>query len=555
MVESGIKTKFVIVTGGVISSLGKGIFSASLGHLLKNAGLNVTIQKFDPYINIDPGTMNPFQHGEVFVTDDGAETDLDIGHYERFLSQNLSRHNNVTSGQVYWNVLNRERRGDYLGATVQVIPHITDEIKSSLTSLARELQPDVLIAEIGGTAGDIEGLPFLEAVRQFRNEMGPENVMIAHLTLVPYISTAGEVKTKPTQHSVKELRSIGIQPDMIVCRTEADLDNSVREKISLFCSVSPDMVIESKTCKSLYEVPILLKEQGTHKLVANRLGLHLSESDERCLENFVSILAKPDHVVKIGLAGKYIDLQDAYLSVNEALIHGGLANRARVEIDYVDSEKLHEITESDFDGIIVPGGFGSRGVDGKVEIVKWAREEKIPFFGICLGMQCAVIDVARHCCNLKGAHSTEFVPDTDHPVIDYLPDQRNVDKLGGTMRLGLYPARLKNESRLREIYGTEVIYERHRHRYEVNNTYRQLLEGGGLSLSGISLDGRYVEGVELPEHPWFIGIQYHPEFTSRPDRPHPLFASFIKAAVERKIARDTINKNNGNNSEEGNHVS
>jgi len=540
MADKDLKTKFVIVTGGVISSLGKGIFSASLGHLLKNAGLDVTIQKFDPYINIDPGTMNPFQHGEVFVTDDGAETDLDIGHYERFLGQNLSRHNNVTSGQVYWNVLNRERRGDYLGATVQVIPHITDEIKQSLTSLARELQPDVLIAEIGGTAGDIEGLPFLEAIRQFRNDMGPENVMIAHLTLVPYIPTAGEVKTKPTQHSVKELRSIGIQPDMIVCRTESPLSKGVIDKISLFCSVNPEMVIEARTCSSIYEVPLALKAQGTDKLIADRLGLKLNKVDDDCFAKFVSILNNPDNEVNIGLVGKYIDLQDAYLSVNEALVHGGLSNNVKVNIDYIDSETITENFLDSFDGVLVPGGFGNRGVDGKVEVIKEAREKKVPVFGICLGMQCMVIEAARNCCNLQDANSTEFAPDTKNPVIDYLPDQREQKELGGTMRLGLYPAQLKTGSKVREIYGLDVVYERHRHRYELNNTYRSILEDGGLSLSGISRDGRYVECVELTEHPWFLGIQYHPEFISKPDKPHPLFSSFIKAALKHKKGKSDV---------------
>ena len=537
------KTKFVIVTGGVISSLGKGIFSASIGHLLKSGGLKVTIQKFDPYINIDPGTMNPFQHGEVFVTDDGAETDLDVGHYERFLNQNLSRHNNVTAGQIYWQVLNKERRGAYLGGTVQVIPHITDEIKGSIRSLARELQPDVLIAEIGGTAGDIESLPFLEAVRQFRNEMGAENVMMVHLTLVPFIQTAGEPKTKPTQHSVKELRSIGIQPDMIVCRTDQPLNKSVRDKISLFCSVPPNMVVEAKTCRFLYEVPLALKEQGAHQLVAKRLGLKVKTSQEVGLNEIIDILSTPKEEVTVGLVGKYVDLHDAYLSVHEALLHGGLANKAKVNIRYVDSEKVgKKDCLKEYDGILVPGGFGHRGIEGKVEIISRAREEKIPFFGICLGMQCAVIDVARNLCNISEANSSEFDEDTKEPVIDYLPEQRDVDKLGGTMRLGLYPTRLVKDSRTRSIYGSEVIYERHRHRYEVNNTYRATLEGSGLSLSGISPDGRYVEVVELPNHPWFVGVQFHPEFLSRPSSPHPLFSSFIKACLERKKKKPKTGK-------------
>ncbi len=531
------QTKFVIVTGGVISSLGKGIFSASLGNLLKRYGKSVTIQKFDPYINVDPGTMNPYQHGEVFVTDDGTETDLDIGHYERFLDECMSHHNNVTAGKVYWHVISKERRGDYLGATVQVIPHITDEIKEHLRSLARELQPDVLIAEIGGTVGDIESLPFLEAMRQFQNEEGRENVMFVHLTLLPWIPTAGETKTKPTQHSVKDLRSIGIQPDMIVCRTERHVGDDIKEKISLFCNVPSRMVVESLTCSNIYRIPSVLEKQCIHELVAERLGFELDEPGKE--DPWLALLERMEKLegtVRIGLAGKYVRLKDAYLSVNEALYHAAVHHGVNMEIEYIDTEdggwNLDELARR-MDGLLVPGGFGDRGVEGKISLIEWARTANVPFLGLCLGMQCAVIEFARNVCDMKEAHSTEFAPDTPYPVIDFLPEQRNVSRKGGSMRLGIYPTRLSRDSRARALYGREVIYERHRHRYEFNNIYRNVIERHGMRLSGISLDNRYVEVVELPEHPFFIGVQYHPEFLSRPTRPHPLFCGFVEAALGR----------------------
>ncbi|MFO7152210.1 MAG: CTP synthase [Bacillota bacterium] len=530
-------TKFIFITGGVVSSLGKGITAASLGRLLKSRGLSVVMQKFDPYINVDPGTMSPYQHGEVFVTEDGAETDLDLGHYERFIDVNLTRDSNVTTGQIYWSVINKERRGDYLGATVQVIPHITNEIKERITRIARRSSPDVVITEIGGTVGDIESLPFLEAIRQFKADAGKENVLYIHVTLVPYLGSAGELKTKPTQHSVKELRSIGIQPDIIVCRTEKRLPVELKEKIALFCNVEPEAVIQNYDVKSIYEVPLILKEEGLDQVVAKKLGIDGRVADLAEWEALVKKAKNPSKKVNIALVGKYVELHDAYLSVAEALGHGGIANDARVEIKWVHSEKLEEdgidISEalSDADGILVPGGFGDRGIEGKIKAIRYARENKIPFLGICLGMQCAVIEFARNVCGLEGAHSAEFAPQTPHPVIDLLPEQKNVKEKGGTMRLGKYPCRLVAGTNSFEAYGEELIDERHRHRYEFNNEYREVLEKAGMVIAGQSPDGRLVEIIEVKDHPWFVGVQFHPEFKSRPNRPHPLFRDFVRAAL------------------------
>lgn len=533
-------TKFIFITGGVVSSLGKGITAASLGRLLKSRGLSVVMQKFDPYINVDPGTMSPYQHGEVFVTEDGAETDLDLGHYERFIDVNLTRDSNVTTGQIYWSVINKERRGDYLGATVQVIPHITNEIKERITRIARRSSPDVVITEIGGTVGDIESLPFLEAIRQFKADVGKENVLYIHVTLVPYLGSAGELKTKPTQHSVKELRSIGIQPDIIVCRTEKRLPVELKEKIALFCNVEPEAVIQNYDVKSIYEVPLILKEEGLDQVVAKKLGIDGRVADLAEWEALVKKAKNPSKKVNIALVGKYVELHDAYLSVAEALGHGGIANDARVEIKWVHSEKLEEdgidISEalSDADGILVPGGFGDRGIEGKIKAIRYARENKIPFLGICLGMQCAVIEFARNVCGLEGAHSAEFAPQTPHPVIDLLPEQKNVKEKGGTMRLGKYPCRLVAGTNSFEAYGEELIDERHRHRYEFNNEYREVLEKAGMVIAGQSPDGRLVEIIEVKDHPWFVGVQFHPEFKSRPNRPHPLFRDFVRAALMHK---------------------
>ncbi|MEK7861827.1 MAG: CTP synthase, partial [Chloroflexota bacterium] len=486
-------------------------------------------------INIDAGTMNPFQHGEVFVTDDGAETDLDIGHYERFLAQNLGRINNVTTGQIYWKVLNKERRGDYLGETVQVIPHVTDQIKQSIGLVAKQTKADVVIVEVGGTVGDIESLPFLEGIRQFALDQGRENAMFAHVTLVPCTSTSGEAKTKPTQHSVKELLSIGIQPDMIVCRTERALSREARNKISLFCNVSSDMVVEARTKRFLYEVPLALEKEGVREAVSRRLSLKVANKRNVQLEEIAERLRAPKNgSVTIGLVGKYVKLHDAYISVYEALTHGGIENNVRLDIDYISAENVdHEMDLAKYDGILIPGGFGERGVEGKIQMIKQAREVGIPFLGLCLGLQCAVIEYARHVCKLEGAHSTEFQKDAPHPVIDVIPDQRKIDKLGGTMRLGLYPAKLAKGSLVRSVYGSDLIYERHRHRYEVNNEYRKRLADSGLIFSGISPDESLVETIELKGHPYFVACQYHPEFLSRPTQAHPLFRSFVAACLSR----------------------
>ena len=529
-----MSTKYIFVTGGVVSSLGKGITAASLGQLLKARGLKVTIQKFDPYINVDPGTMSPYQHGEVFVTDDGAETDLDLGHYERFIDINLSKNSNVTTGKIYWTVLTKERRGDYLGATIQVIPHITNEIKERLMRSAKETSADVVITEIGGTVGDIESLPFLEAIRQVKYDVGYENVMYIHLTLLPYLHKAGELKTKPTQHSVKELREIGIQPDLIVCRTEKEISQDMKEKIALFCSVSPKNVIQNMDADTLYEVPLTLEKEGLAEKVCEFLKIECDAPDFTEWERIVEVEKNLKKHVKIALVGKYVELKDAYLSVAEALKHAGLANEVAIEIDWVHSEEITEETVDSMlkgvDGILVPGGFGFRGVEGKIEAVRYARENKIPFFGICLGMQMSVIEFARNVIGYKEAHSAELNGLTPVPVIDLMPEQHDVEDMGGTMRLGLYPCKIKSGTLAHKAYGEDLIYERHRHRYEFNNTYREEMISNGLILSGLSPDERLVEIVEIEDHPWFLAVQFHPEFKSRPTRSHPLFRDFIEAA-------------------------
>ncbi|AQT84837.1 CTP synthase PyrG [Paenibacillus larvae subsp. larvae] len=531
-------TKYIFVTGGVVSSLGKGITAASLGRLLKNRGLKVTIQKFDPYINVDPGTMSPYQHGEVFVTDDGAETDLDLGHYERFIDINLSKNSNVTTGKVYSSVITKERRGEYLGGTVQVIPHITNEIKDRVFRAGKEAQSDIVITEIGGTVGDIESLPFLEAIRQIKSDIGRENVMYIHVTLIPYIKAAGEVKTKPTQHSVKELRSIGIQPNVIVCRTEHALAEDLKHKIAQFCDVDANAVIECRDADTLYEVPMMLREQGLDDIVVNHLKLDKTDAPDMTeWEAMVKRVKSLEHTTEIAIVGKYVALHDAYLSVVESLGHAGIVNNTEVKIRWVNAEHLydHNVEEmlGGVDGILVPGGFGDRGIEGKVTAIRYARDKKIPFFGICLGMQVAVIEYARNVAGLDGANSSEINPTTPFPVIDLLPEQKDIENLGGTMRLGLYPCKLAEGSLARNCYQDELVYERHRHRYEFNNEYRERIESAGLKISGTSPDGRLVEIVEMPDHPWFLAVQFHPEFTSRPNRPQPLFREFVKAAFQR----------------------
>lgn len=530
-----VEKKYIFVTGGVVSSLGKGITAASLGRLLKMRGISVSIQKLDPYLNVDPGTMSPYQHGEVFVTDDGAETDLDLGHYERFIDINLTKHNNVTTGKVYWSVITKERRGDYLGGTVQVIPHITNEIKERVYRCAKSNDSEVVIVEVGGTVGDIESLPFLESIRQIKKEVGRENVMYIHLTLVPYIHAAGELKTKPTQHSVKELRSIGIQPNVIVCRTEHPWPDDLKDKIALFCDVDPRAVIQNSNASSIYEVPLLLAEQGLDQIVVETLGLKAEKADLTEWQDLVNRINHPEKKVTIGLVGKYIALQDAYLSVAESLRHAGIYHNAEVEIKWIQAEELNEdnVAEvlSSVNGILVPGGFGDRGVEGKILAIQYARENKVPFLGICLGMQCAVIEYARNVVGLAEAHSSEFAPDTPYPVIDLLPEQRDINEKGGTMRLGLYPCKTVAGSLAQKIYGDEIIYERHRHRYEFNNEFKKKLLDAGLKIGGTLPDGSLVEIVELEEHPWFIAAQFHPEFKSRPNRAHPLFREFVGAAL------------------------
>ncbi len=531
-------TKFVFVTGGVVSSLGKGITAASLGCLLKNRGLKVAIQKFDPYINIDPGTMSPYQHGEVFVTNDGAETDLDLGHYERFVDINLSKNSNVTTGKIYWSVLNKERKGDYLGGTVQVIPHITNEIKERIYRVARESHPDVVITEIGGTVGDIESLPFLEAIRQLKNDIGREHVMYIHVTLVPYLAASGEQKTKPTQHSVKELRSIGIQPNLIVCRSEKPISNDMKEKIAQFCDVDKDAVIQAIDADSIYKLPVMMQEEGLDEIVLQRLGLSAPKADMSEWKAMVDMMLNTKRQCTIAIVGKYVELPDAYLSVAEALRHAGAHHGSAVKIKWVNAEEIEEADAqtllADVDGILVPGGFGNRGIEGKISAITFAREHKIPFLGICLGMQCAVIEFARNVCGMDNANSTEFDLESAYPVIDLLPEQKDVADKGGTMRLGISPAKVSEGSKAYSAYGEEIIYERHRHRYEVNNQYREQLEAQGMVFSGTSPDGRLVEISELQDHPWFVASQFHPEFKSRPNRPHPLFYNFVGAVLRTK---------------------
>lgn len=529
--------KFIFVTGGVVSSLGKGITAASLGRLLKSRGLKVAIQKFDPYINMDPGTMSPYQHGEVFVTDDGAETDLDLGHYERFIDINLSKSSNVTTGKIYWSVVSKERKGDFLGGTVQVIPHITNEIKSRVYRVVKESNPDVVITEIGGTVGDIESLPFLEAIRQMKSDIGRENVMYIHVTLVPYLRAAGELKTKPTQHSVKELRSIGIQPDVIVCRSEMPLSKDMEEKLALFCDIDKDAVIQAVDASSIYEVPLLLEKEGLDDIVIERLRLECGEADMTEWREIVKKIKNPRHCTTIAIVGKYVELHDAYMSVAESLRHAGLFHDSAIDIKWVNAEDLEKADSldemlSDIDGILVPGGFGDRGIEGKIRAIQYAREKKVPFLGICLGMQCAVIEFARNVAGMKKANSSEFDQRTPYPVIDILPEQKDIEDKGGTMRLGLYPCKMLEDTVTYRSYQDEIIYERHRHRFEFNNEFRPKLVAKGLKISGTSPDGRLVEIIELPDHPWFVGTQFHPEFKSRPNRPHPLFRDFVGSALK-----------------------
>lgn len=533
-----MRTKFIFVTGGVLSSLGKGLAAASIASLLECRGLRVTNQKLDPYINVDPGTMSPFQHGEVFVTDDGAETDLDLGHYERFTSTRMGRNNNLTAGQVYFSVISKERKGEYLGKTVQVIPHITNEIKDYIKVAASGF--DVAIVEIGGTVGDIESLPFLEAIRQFRNEAGRENAIFIHLTWVPYIKTAGEVKTKPTQHSVKALREIGIQPDILLCRAENPLSEAIKAKISLFCNVEVAAVFTAKDVDCIYEVPLFFHREGLDEKIVELLNIWTGRPHLGEWESVVNKIKNPLHVVSIAIVGKYVDLADSYKSLNEALIHGGISNDCRVKLLYVDSEKIEqEGINNKFDGvegILVPGGFGHRGIEGMIRAVQYARINHIPFFGICLGMQMAVVEYARNVCHLPNANSSEFDQKTKYPVIDLLPEQKNVIEKGATMRLGAYPCLLEKESFAFDAYGEREIEERHRHRYELKNDFKDVLTQNGLFVSGISPDGRLGEIVEVKDHPWFLGCQFHPEFKSRPTQPHPLFSKFIKASLANKKA-------------------
>lgn len=529
-------TKYIFVTGGVVSSLGKGITAASLGRLLKNRGLKVTIQKFDPYINVDPGTMSPYQHGEVFVTDDGAETDLDLGHYERFIDINLSKNNNVTTGKIYSTVISKERRGEYLGGTVQVIPHITNEIKDRVFRAGKEAGSDVVITEIGGTVGDIESLPFLEAIRQIKSDIGRDNVMYIHVTLIPYIKAAGEVKTKPTQHSVKELRSIGIQPNVIVCRTEHPLASDLKRKIAQFCDVEADAVVECRDASTLYEVPLNLQAEGLDEYVVKHLKLQVGPPDMTEWTALVDRVKSLKRTTEIAIVGKYVALHDAYLSIVESLSHAGFDADAEVKVRWVNAEEVTPANVNEMlggvQGILVPGGFGDRGIEGKVTAIRYARESGIPFFGICLGMQVAVVEYARGMAGLDGANSSEIHPATPYPVIDLLPEQKDIEDLGGTMRLGLYPCKLVPGSLASQCYGEELVYERHRHRYEFNNEYRERIESAGLRISGTSPDGRLVEMIELPDHPWFLAVQFHPEFTSRPNRPQPLFREFVKASLK-----------------------
>lgn len=537
-----LKQKFIFVTGGVVSSIGKGLTAASLGSLLEARGHRVTIMKFDPYLNVDPGTMSPFQHGEVYVTEDGAETDLDLGHYERFTQAVMTRSNSVSTGQIYDTVLSRERRGDYLGGTVQVIPHITEEIKARIYEAGQG--SEVVIVEIGGTVGDIEGQPFLEAIRQMRNDVGPNNSVLVHVTYVPYIAAAGELKSKPTQHSVKELREIGLQPDFLVCRSEKHIDDNLKAKIGLFCSVRPEHVINAQDSQFIYEVPCVLHGEKLDKLVVDKLGLTPGKASVRGWQSIVKTLKNPNHIAKVGVVGKYVDLKESYKSLHEALVHGGVANKARVEITYVDSEKVNEKTVhsllGDVDAILVPGGFGTRGVEGKITAIKFAREKRKPFFGICFGMQLAAIEFARNVCGIKDATSREFAGDGKRRgsfVIDSMVEQRGLVNKGGTMRLGAFPCHLMAGSRALQVYKNPNIMERHRHRFEFNNKYKALFAKNGMAASGICKERDLVEIVELPDHPWFIGVQFHPEFKSKPLAPHPLFTQFVKAALRSQAGK------------------
>lgn len=538
-----MSTKYIFITGGVVSGLGKGITAASLGRLLKARGLKITAQKLDPYLNVDPGTMNPVQHGEVFVTDDGAETDLDLGHYERFIDESLSQNSNLTSGRVYWKVISDERKGVYGGQTIQIIPHVTNEIKRYIQHNA-DTGADICLVEIGGTVGDIESQPFLEAIRQFAVDVGRENCLFIHVTLVPYLAASDELKSKPTQHSVKEMLSIGIRPDIIVCRTEHPLTEDIKNKIALFCDVSKDCVIENNNCDILYAVPMMLKEQKMDEVVIKKLGLNCGEPDLTDWEAMLDALRHPKQTVKIAMVGKYVELHDSYISVNEALKHGGIETRSAVDIKWIDSESLEkegaDINEilGDMDGILVPGGFGSRGIEGKIKACEYARTHNVPYLGICLGMQIAIIEFARNVLGLKDANSAEINPETPYPVIDILPEQKDVTDMGGTMRLGQYPCSLNPESKAYELYGASMIYERHRHRYEVNNDYRTDLLKGGMIFAGTSPDNHIVEMVEIPSHPWFVAGQFHPEFKSRPNKPHPLFRGFVTASLKHKNSKN-----------------
>jgi CTP synthase len=532
-------TKYIFITGGVVSGLGKGIVAASLGRLLRARGLSVSIQKFDPYINVDPGTMSPYQHGEVFVTVDGAETDLDLGHYERFIDTNLTRINNVTAGSIYQQVIAKERRGDYLGGTVQIIPHVTDEIKAKIKEATHTLAPDVLIVEVGGTVGDIEGLPFLEAIRQFRYDVGFRNTCFIHVTLIPFLAVSGELKTKPSQHSVNTLRSIGIQPDILVCRTEKPISKSDRLKLAQFTNVAPEAVIQGLDLDTLYEVPLSLEQEGLATEVLSRLDLPQSTPDLTAWEALVSAVKTPEHTLKVALAGKYTTLSDAYLSVMESVRHAGAAHHAHIQVQWVNTENCVDAESTavmlqDVDAIVVPGGFGQRGIEGKINVIQHARTHNVPFLGLCLGMQTAVIEFSRHVAQLSRANTVEVDPQADQPVIALMDEQKDVANLGGTMRLGQYPCHLLKGSRAAEAYGADVVMERHRHRFELNNDYREILEKAGLVFSGLSPDRELVEIVELPEHPWFVACQFHPEFQSRPNRPHPLFLDLIEAALKQK---------------------
>ncbi|MBW7995260.1 MAG: CTP synthase [Candidatus Glassbacteria bacterium] len=533
--------KYIFVTGGVVSSLGKGITSSALGMLLKSRGLSVTIMKFDPYLNVDPGTMNPLQHGEVYVTDDGAETDLDLGHYERFLDESLSQDNNVTTGRIYNTIISKERRGDYLGATVQVIPHVTDEIKASLVRLTLKRKVDVVISEIGGTVGDIESLPFLEAIRQFGLDLGRSNVLYIHVTMVPYLDSSGELKTKPTQHSVKALREIGIQPDVLVCRTSRTLSTEIKQKIALFCNVSQRAVFEARDVKSIYEVPLMLNSQGLDDLAVEHLQLDTRRPRLGRWKKMVAQAVNGKKKIEIAVCGKYVSLVDAYKSIIEAFVHAGVANDVQVELIWVDTEGISRYTAkrklSRYDGILVPGGFGSRGIEGKLETIRYARLNKVPMFGICLGLQCAIVEFARNVCDVEQATSCEFDSSSPHQVISLMPDQAEVTEKGGTMRLGAYPCELTEGTKVQQIYDEMLISERHRHRYEINNAYRQVLSKKGMIFSGLSPNGQLVEIIELKNHPWFIGCQFHPELKSRPMRSHPLFRDFIRAAKENNEKR------------------